>query len=108
MKDLLTRLLCLGGLVAMPALAGQVVINEIMYHPSPAVPEDTGLEWIELYNLGTNAVNLGGWRFTKGISYTFPAGVVIPVGGYRLVVADLGRFGALHPELEELLAGSWS
>src|SRR5688572_21472257 len=107
MKDFLTRLLCLIGLVASPAVAGQVVINEIMYHPAPAVPEDTVFEWIELHNTGSTAVNLAGWRFTKGISYTIPAGVVIPAGGYRVVVPDVERIGERYPQLSNIL-GPWS
>src|SRR5688572_10427171 len=107
MKDFLTRLLCLIGLVASPAVAGQVVINEIMYHPAPAVPEDTVFEWIELHNTGSTAVNLAGWRFTKGISYTIPAGVVIPAGGYRVVVPDVERIGERYPQLSNIL-GPWT
>ena len=48
-----------------------VVINEVHYHP---VTENDGEEFVELYNRGTNAVNLEGWRLAGGISYTFPAG----------------------------------
>lgn len=94
-------------LVAAPVGAAEIVINEIMYRPPPVVPEDRGLEWIELHNTGTNAVNLRGWRFTKGISYTFPADVLVPPGGYFLVVADVGRFEDYRPDLESIVAGPW-
>ncbi|MBL8785769.1 MAG: lamin tail domain-containing protein [Deltaproteobacteria bacterium] len=37
---------------------GRVVINEIMADPNG---DDTNQEWIELYNPGTEAINLNGW-----------------------------------------------
>lgn len=48
----------------------QVVINEIMYNP-PETGTDS-LEFIELYNAGTSAVDLTGYQFTSGITFTFP------------------------------------
>ena len=53
--------------LGVPALRGQVVINEILYHPQSENPLE---EFIELYNRGTNAVNLSGWRFAGGVSFT--------------------------------------
>src|SRR3954468_2955719 len=66
----------------LPALLrADVVINEIMYHPAS---ERTTEEYIELYNTGPNPVNVGGWRFTSGVAFTFP-NVVIPTGEYLVV-----------------------
>src|SRR6476660_5497568 len=85
-------LLCFVLLQAAPLLAAnQVIINEIMYHPAPAVPEDSSQEWIELYNKGTNAVNLTGWKLRRGIDFTFP-NVTIPAGGYVVVAANVTSF----------------
>lgn len=57
-------------------LVGPVVISEIMYHP----PDPNGdAEYVELANLTTNAVTLFDattgtpWKFTQGITHTFPA-----------------------------------
>ena len=58
MKCLLYRVVGLFCLMAMQAFGGSIVINEIMFHPAPAVPETNGLDWIELYNKSTNAVSL--------------------------------------------------
>ena len=41
-----------------------VVINEIIYHP---VTDNDLEEYIELTNIGTNAVNLDGWIFGDGV-----------------------------------------
>ncbi len=60
---------------------GNIVINEIMYHPPSGNEEE---EYVELYNRGSYAVGLGGWSFAKGISYVFPK-VTIPPDGYLVV-----------------------
>ncbi|MCG6188904.1 CotH kinase family protein [Maribellus maritimus] len=45
---------------------GDIVINEIMYHP-----EDDYPEFIEIMNFGEDPVNLKGFRFSGGINYLF-------------------------------------
>jgi hypothetical protein len=65
-----------------------VVINEILYRPGNSLPENTALEFIELYNPDTASVDLAGWGFTKGVLFTFPAGASIPGGGYVVVAAN--------------------
>ena len=60
--------------VASPA-AASVIINEIHYNPD--VKTDPG-EFVELYNAGTNIVNLAGWTLSSGFSYTFPATNLAP------------------------------
>ena len=68
--------------------AQPVVINEIFYDP----PDNARTEFIELHNAGTSAVSIAGWQFTKGISFTFPAGATIPAGGYAVVASDPAAF----------------
>lgn len=96
----LVGLACLlaGSLVA----AGPVVVNEIHYHP----PDDQeALQWIELHNSGTTPVDLGGWKFSKGIELQFEAGTVLPPGGFGVLVRDRRafqtRYGAEVPFLTE-------
>lgn len=71
-----------------------IVINEIMYYPISGHDED---QYVELYNKGTNAVSLSGWKFTAGISYTFPSNAVIPAGGYVVVGMSVTNLLARHP-----------
>jgi hypothetical protein len=66
-------------------LTHDVVINEIMYAP---LSNNTRDEYVELYNRGTNEVDLSYWRFVDGIDYLFPAGTEIPAGGYLVIAAD--------------------
>ena len=53
--------------LGLPASApSAIIINEIHYNPDVKTEQ---VEFIELYNSGTNAVNLGGWHFDAGIDY---------------------------------------
>lgn len=63
-------------------LIGDIVINELMYDP---ISGNDDSQYVELYNQGTNAVNLAGWQFTSGITFTFPNVTIAPKG--CLVVA---------------------
>jgi hypothetical protein len=87
--------------------AGDVVINEIMYHPfhTAAQAEDTGQEWVELFNRGTNNVSLNGWRLTKGVEFTF-TNLTLPPGGYVVVAASRTNFLARHPGVTNVV-GNW-
>ena len=77
----------------------QVVISEI--HHTPDVKTEA-VEFVELHNAGMNPVNLGGWSFTDGFNYTFPA-TNLPPGGYVVVAQNpaalFAKFGvgALGP-----------
>jgi hypothetical protein len=97
--------LIFAGVIAVAAsvpLHGQeVVINEIMYNTPSADPTE---EWIELYNRGTTAVNLLGWRISDGVDFTF-GNVTIPAGGYLVVAADTEAFGGLFPGVANVVGG---
>src|SRR5262249_909736 len=79
-----------------PLLVSSVVINEIMYNP---VSHQDADEFVELYNRGTNAVDISKWRLRGGISYTFPSGTTIGPNSYWVVGSDLTNLIALHPGL---------
>ncbi|MBN1807127.1 MAG: lamin tail domain-containing protein [Sedimentisphaerales bacterium] len=68
-----------------------VVINEIHYNPDIATEL---VEFIELHNFGSTDINLSGWYFSDGISYSFPMGSVLPAGGYIIVVQSPAHFQA--------------
>lgn len=77
-------------------LIRQVVINEIMYNPISGSDDD---EYIELYNRGAGAVNIGNWRITDGVSFTFPTNTIIPAGGYLVVGANASNLIAKYSQL---------
>jgi hypothetical protein len=79
---------------------GPIVISEIMYHPPELSAGGTNLvdntldEYIELRNISETNVALyhsqfssNTWRLSSGVDFTFPAGVVIPPGGFAIVVS---------------------
>jgi hypothetical protein len=78
-----------------PILIGDIVINELMYHPLSENDDD---QFIELFNKGTNSVNLAGWQFTSGVSFTFPSVSLAPQG-YLVVARNLTNLLAKHPGL---------
>lgn len=79
-----------------PPRVCDVGINEIMYHPLLGSDDD---QYVELFNHGTNAVNLGGWKFVAGISYAFPSNTVIQPGSYIVVAANVNRLLGKYPQL---------
>lgn len=95
------------------ALFGSIVLNEVMPDPNSATgatgprfdtdgsgsttPVD---EFIEIYNSGPTAVNIGGlqlWDQTLGNWFTFPPGTVLQPGGHAMVM--VGAAGGPGPAL---------
>jgi len=80
--------------VSLAALAhAQVVINEVFYN-APGDLDD--LQWVELHNAGAQAVDLGGWSFSKGVKLTFKPGTRIEPGGHVVVARNAQRFAQFH------------
>jgi len=73
-----------------------IVINEIMYHPQVEEGvEEWDYEYIELYNRGIGPVNLNGWKFTDGISFTF-GNITIGAGEYLVVCKNEAVIAQKH------------
>jgi hypothetical protein len=83
-------LFALALLTAVLPLNAQLVISEIMYHPLPLSPDDDGEagEYIELYNSGSDSIDLSGHHIDRGITYQFPDNTVISSKSY-IVVAKI-------------------
>ncbi len=73
-----------------------IVINEIMFHPISDSSDD---EYVELYNRGGTEVDLSGWKFTDGISFTFPANTKIGPGAYLVVAKNAAHLIPRHTTL---------
>jgi hypothetical protein len=75
-------------------LNAQVVINEYSVSNLGTVPDNYSEfeDWIELYNAGITAVNIGGYFLSDDTAaparWAIPAGTMIPAGGYLLVWAS--------------------
>lgn len=71
-----------------PPRQDDIVISEIMFRPLSGLDAD---EYVELANRGASTVDLSAWRFTDGISFTFPNGTTLNPGGYLVVAKDRAR-----------------
>ncbi len=101
-------LACLSlSLLGFSAQASDLVISEIMYHPfhTAAEAEDTGREWVELFNRGTNTVSLHNWKLAKAIEFTF-TNVSLAPGRYLVIAASRTNFLARYPGVTNVL-GDW-
>ncbi len=71
-----------------------VMISEVMAsNDSVATYQGAGYsDWIEVYNAGSESVDLGGWGLSdnpeKAGKWQFPAGTILRAGEYRVVVCD--------------------
>jgi len=57
-----------------------LVISEIMYHPTIS-----GLAFVEIFNSRGEPQDLSGYKLGGSIKYSFPAGTVLPGGGFLVV-----------------------
>lgn len=84
------------GTANAPRRIEPVVINEIMYHP---ISEEDDDEYVELHNRSSEPVDVGGWRFVKGIDFTLPPSTVIPPGGFLVVAKNQDRLLGNYAQL---------
>lgn len=91
--------------ITVAAGSTDIVINEILFRPGTTFPENPLREYVELYNRGTTSVNIGGWQFTSGISYTIPAGRVLAPNSYLVVASNVAAFQANFPAVTNVIGG---
>ena len=94
---------------AVSPMAGQLIISELNYNPSPYLEahrndsseiDGDELEFIELINIGDNPLDLSGVNFRDGISYTFPEGTsTIEPGQLFVLVRNQAEFRKRYPDV---------
>lgn len=103
-------------------LSSSMRVTELMYHPAASTAGETaqgytsaGFEFIELNNIGPQAVPLGGLQFVDGVAFTFPEQrpgtsqqLTRAPSGYAVVVANEAAFRWRYPDFAGLLAGQYS
>lgn len=83
-----------------------IVINEIMYNP---ISGDTDDQYVELYNLSPQPVNLAHWEISGGIRFRFPSPALIPPDGYVVISRNVTRMLSRYPALRaEQVFGDFS
>jgi len=78
---------------AIPSVAENLRITEIMYHPA-----DPNAEFIELKNIGTTTINPTLVKFANGIYFTFPSCELEP-NDYVLVAESPAELATLAPDI---------
>jgi hypothetical protein len=97
---------------------GPIVINEVMYYSGLGDPDSDVYEYIELYNIENDPVNLWvydpcthsdlSWAITKGVDYEFPYHTTIPAHGYLLVVKNKSEFLIKYPSVPSSNVFQWT
>jgi hypothetical protein len=85
---------------AVPPSAGTLAISEFMYNPSAPSPAEIGagftdaqdFEFIELWNIGSEPLDLSSTAFTTGITFAFPGGTTLTPGARILAVKSIAAF----------------
>ncbi|MBA3482142.1 MAG: lamin tail domain-containing protein [Pirellulales bacterium] len=81
-----------------------VIISEIMFDPQLSDRDSIGAdytfnrEWVELFNTGASAIDLGGWQFGDSLDNNwaspFPMGTVLGANQTLVVTGDTASFDA--------------
>jgi len=87
-------------LVASLPSAANLVISELHYNPAEA---QGAAEYVEIMNISGGNVLIGGTKFTLGITYTFPANLLLAPGGRCLIVENTAVFAAAYPSVPAVL-----
>ncbi len=98
-------------------LAPSIRITELMYNPSPPTATEIAagytnnddFEFLEIKNIGTQVLPLGGLRLSNGVAFTFPEGTSIGPGEYRLLVRNQPAFQFRYSTVDPgLVAGVYT
>ncbi|MBI1839515.1 MAG: CotH kinase family protein [Verrucomicrobia bacterium] len=82
----------------------KATITEVPGSPFTASDET----WVELYNRGSQVVDVSGWQIQGGARFTMPPGTQIPASGYLVVAKRAAELKALWPEVDAVIVGDLS
>ncbi len=77
----------------------EITVSEVNYHPEETVNAGN---WLELWNYGTAAVNLSGWKIKDAVplhTYTIPDGIILEENQRYVFAVDPTLFAAQHPDI---------
>ena len=94
-------------------LHDEIVINEIMYHHQPSNTTGGGFveddeQWIELYNRGSQTVDLLNWEFGDGVGFSFDSSTLIAPGDYAVIADDPIALATEFPAVASKIVGNFS
>ncbi|HNS19815.1 MAG TPA: lamin tail domain-containing protein [Sedimentisphaerales bacterium] len=85
-----------------PKLEAAVKAQETETDPDAGKPYSAADSptWIELYNKGSEWIDLSGWSLTQGIGFVIPDGTVLEPDGYLVIAQDAKYLAAKYPDVE--------
>ena len=72
-----------------------ISLSEVMYHPSDR-EDGADLSFIEIYNSQPFFEDIGGYRLSGDVDFTFPEGIHIEGGEFLVVAKDPAAFAAAY------------
>jgi hypothetical protein len=76
----------------------KLLLSELHYNPPMSNNVDgEEFEFVELQNIGTNTLDLGGLSFTQGINFTFTNETLLAPGAFFVLVRNPAQFSARFP-----------
>ena|GEM_PF-820377 len=85
-----------------------LVINEINYNPCVVQGDDLDFEYVEIYNAEATSVDLSGFTFNAGFTFTFPDGASMAAGEYILVATNAATYSGNGYQVFEMEFGNLS
>jgi hypothetical protein len=92
------------GLAAALSVQGGIVINELMYNPVGG----SDYEFIELHNTGPVDLDLNGYSFSGGVTYTFSSLHILEVGEFLVLAGNPAVFLTRYPAVTPLAPGTYA
>ncbi|MBL9138252.1 MAG: lamin tail domain-containing protein [Verrucomicrobiales bacterium] len=71
------------------------VLSEILFHPAPRA-DGRNLEFIEIYNAGLIAEDLGGHRISGEVNFVVPRNTLVPAGGFVVLAPSPDDLRAIY------------
>lgn len=90
---------------------GTVILNEVMYNPDGVtLGLDDHLEWIEIFNSSTEAVNLSGMMISDGNNQVYLGHYLLSPGSFGVICANDESFKAVYGNSIRLVpwSGEWT
>ena len=92
-----------GLVVVSTSIRAELLISEIMYDPIGG----SEFEFIELYNSGPGMLDLDGYAFTNGVTYSFTNSVLLDADDYLVITHSPGDFSVRYPAVSNLAPGAY-
>ncbi len=96
------NILAIHGLNVIIDSSDLLILPELTIHEevvAPSEPDESAEEWIELYNKGTQPVNLIGWEIDGGAQYSFVTDTILAAGDYLVIARDSTSLQADYPSI---------